>query len=365
MKRFSRPLCLFLSLIILFTFFVVPSSAATNLVNPDLTQWQNVNLSNKLDSVPSEIQVLKYNNFFRLVPDYVGNVGDSTPTHFWVGYMFDTSSLVVGHTYRFSIHIPSISELKKHSLLADKPDNFFTDSYNEGSIGITFGSLNADGSISTFVELLTIDKNNFQNLMGTNYVYNFTCPDYSGGNPAIFIHAFHSSQSQNSYKHFFLGNDMTLIDEDDEEEENFFSRLFQWFQDRFDDLSSWFSGLGDRIYGFFIDLADSIEEGLNGLLSGIGGWFQKLGNLILYLTWSDEVPENPFQSEEGPLDKVSGFFDGLINYLRNFKTDLLNLLDSVTAGIHVFDLFTERFPWVKSLCLFAFALIIFSRFVGL
>lgn len=69
----------------------------------------------------SEISIVSYDNFFRLNADYVGQAGTS---HFWVGHIFDMSALKSGRSYTYSVHIPSISELKKHPNLSSLSDSF-------------------------------------------------------------------------------------------------------------------------------------------------------------------------------------------------------------------------------------------------
>lgn len=352
LKKFSRPLAFFLSFIISFSIFLVPSGAATNLINPDLTQWSA--------PIPEAgFTVLSYGDIYRLTADFQGYTGTDDNVSLYLGQIVDSAFLKAGNSYTFTCHIPSGAEIRALTTYTNT-DAWFQSAYADAGLGIGFGFLNDDGTVDVVVDFISLTYDNWLSYAGKDFTHSFTCPDYSGSNPCIVI------MGASTYKQsvFFLGT-MSLIDNAEEEEEGFLSKIFEWFQERFDDLSGWFSNLGDRISDFFENLGQKLEDGLNGLLEGIGGWFQKLGNLILYLTWSEEVPENPFEAEDGPLDKVEGFFDELIDYLRNLKTDLLNLIDSVTAGIHIFDLFTDRFTWVKSLCLFAFALIIFSRFVGL
>ena len=323
-------------------------SAAENLVNPNLAQWDNVNNGNITDSELSEVTVTSYIDFYRLNADYVGVVGDSNPTHFWVGHMFDTSSLKAGRKYNFSIHIPSVSELKSNSYLSGLADSYFTDAYNGGVLAVTFGTLKSDGSINSILELLTIDSTNYMDLMGTDYVYNFTCPDYSGGSPAIFIHLYHTSASLKSNPMFFLGNDMTLVDEDAAEEDNFLSRIFEWFQEKFDaigdafsnlgnKLSTGFTNLGDRIKTFFSDLGTSISNGLNSVKEGIQNKLEQVKTTLVELGESlIQGIQNLFVPDE---DYILEWKDNLDTLLKEHLGMIYTSADLVTDLIEkVFDI---------------------------
>lgn len=317
-------------------------SAAENLVNPNLAQWDNVNSGNITDSELSEVTVTSYAGFYRLNADYVGVVGDSNPTHFWVGHMFDTSALKAGRKYNFSIHIPSVSELKSNSYLSGLADSHFTDAYNGGVLAVTFGTLKSDGSINSILELLTIDSSNYMDLMGTDYVYNFTCPDYSGGSPAIFIHLYHTSASLKSNPSFFLGNDMALVDESEVEQDNFLTRIFEWFQEKFDaigdafsnlgnKLSTGFTNLGDRIKTFFSDLGTSISNGLNSVKEGIQNKLEQvkttlveLGESLIQGIQNLFVPDEDYILEwKDNLDKLLQDHLGMIYTSADLVTDLL------------------------------------------
>ena len=98
----------------------------------------------------------------------------------------------------------------------------------------------------------------------------------------------------------------------------------------------------------------------NFLSNTLGGF----GNLILYFNWEGDYT-NPFEETNGPLDLVEGFFDGLIEYLSTVEESLTSVLDSITGGLDILDRFTSRFKWVLGLCVFALAILVVSRFIGL
>lgn len=115
-------------------------------------------------------------------------------------------------------------------------------------------------------------------------------------------------------------------------------------------------------------LVYSDEGWINALFFNIKSFFSNLisgfGNLILYFNWDGDYT-NPFECEDSPIDKVSEFFDDLIEYVDSIGTSIENILDSITGGLHIFDEFTSRFPWLKGIAMFCLAIIVLSRFIGL
>lgn len=362
--RYSRPLCFLLVFLISFSFLVVSASAATNLINPNLKEWVSPNP----DAVMS-VSVIGDGSLYRLSPAYQGTI-ESTNASVYLGYMLDRADLKSGNSYTFSFHLPSPDEIRACGY--SNSDSWFASQFTEGGFLIAFGTLNPNGEVEAIVELVTIDSSNFLSLAGKDYVHSFTCPDYSGGDPCIVMY----SSRVYSTSYIFLDGSLKLVNNSEEDNEGFLSSIFEWFEKKFNaigidfdnlgsSITSALNGLGERIKGFFNDLSEGFENAINGLLAGIGGEFQKFGNLFLYFTYSDVVPENPFEAVGGPLDLVEGYFDDMIEYLRNVRHNLTDVVDSVSSGVYLFDVFTERFPWVKALCVFALAIIVISRFIGL
>lgn len=124
--------------------------------------------------------------------------------------------------------------------------------------------------------------------------------------------------------------------------------------------------MNDRCNDSVLVYAD--EGWLNAVLFNIrsffSGIFKGFGNLLLYFNWEGEYT-NPFEREDSPIDKVSEFFDDLIEYVDSIGTSIENILDSITGGLHIFDEFTSRFPWLKGISMFCLAIIVLSRFIGL
>lgn len=353
--KFSRPLFFVFAFSLIISFLVVPASAAKNLINPNLKEWVSPNP----DAVMS-VSVIGDGSLYRLSPAYQGTI-ESTNASVYLGYMLDRADLKSGNSYTFSFHLPSPDEIRACGY--SNTDSWFASQFSEGGFLIAFGTLNPNGEVEAIVELVTIDSSNFLTLAGKDYVHSFTCPDYSGGDPCIVMYS--SRVYATSY--IFLDGSLKLVNNSEEDKEGFLSSIFEWFEKKFQDLRNWFTGL-----------SDSFDNAINGLLESIGGEFQKFGNLFLYLEYTDTPPDNPFDEIKTPLDDLEAAFDDDtpisdddsilvkgIKYIRSIPQSLITILDSITSGIHIFDLFTERFVWLKALCIFTLALIVLSRFVGL
>lgn len=382
--KFSRPLCLLLSLTIIFSFFVVPSRAATNLINPELDMWDNVT-----DDTTQTGQDLMYihkegnSPIYRVQSTYESDNSAGTPRY--VSWAIDPTSLIPGDSYTFSMHIPSPTEIRANTKYTHD-DEYFANWIGDG-FQIGFGGINSEGILVHVDVFIEFTKTNYLSLAGTDYVCKFVCPEYAVANPCIFIYGY-TNWSPNV---LFLDDSLCLVNDSAAEKEGFWDNLGDLITGFFHDLK-WdliggscgdsdcsktphtslsdrigtaLEGLGTRISGFFTTLSTNFDGFISGLGDRIEGFFTKLGNLLLYLTWDEVAPDNPFEGIDSPLDKVTSYFDNVIDYLEQIKTDLTNLVDSVSAGIYVFDEFTARFPWIKALCFFSFALIIITRIVGI
>lgn len=62
---------------------------------------------------------------------------------------------------------------------------------------------------------------------------------------------------------------------------------------------------------------------------------------------------------------VQSALDNILEYLSTVTTDIENVMDSITGSIELFDKFCEEFPFIKALCIFVLALLIYSTVIGL
>lgn len=143
-------------------------------------------------------------------------------------------------------------------------------------------------------------------------------------------------------------------------------------------LSSSLTSLGDRIQtklgevitnlsGVLNSVKESITTKLGEVITGLTGELRMLGdNIINYLLFfDDEVPENPFEGVDSPLEHIQGFFDDLIDYLSSIGDDIETVIDSITGPVTLLDHFTKRFEWLFGIVIFTLMLIVVSRFIGL
>ena len=374
MKR-SRPLSLFLSVLILISCLTVSVSAESsgNLIDSNLLNWDKWNEEYIYVSNPFNTGGYR----FQVSPEFFDAGG--TPLNIWTGALYDLTNLSSGSSYSLNFHLLSPSE-------AGFPDEKVYNAFEvtEGTLFIGLASYNSSIDNIDFVEdcYIAIHKDNYSNYFGTDININFTLPNIV--NPCIvicYLCAF-EYESAASYSPAFDFKNFKLIDTEQEKENGFFDKLFQFFHDLkweivggscgdSDCNKSPHTSLADKITNkveelkeSFTDLRDSIDGFFDEFFDKIADFFGGFGNLILYFNWEGDYT-NPFEREDSPIDKVSAFFDNLIEYVDSIGTSIENVLDSVTGGFYIFDEFTKRFPWIKALAVFCLALIVITRFIGL
>jgi hypothetical protein len=367
-----RPLSLILVLLLSFSFLGLTVSAAGEDFDSDLSNW--------VVSDPNYVAVNKYSygNItlfdarFSPIPSDKG---------FHTGFFYDATNLTAGNSYTLKFKLYNPTQLKAinsaYNAITDSAYYAPFTSYN-GALLIGLGSLDSSGNFvfsTTDGTGISINKDNYLSYFGNTVSITFTMPN--AVNSAIGIYYIDSAQTGNNC-HFYMGQfsltsnsvdvqaavDSAIGAVDDMKTE-LSGKLDEGFDGLLSGIGDLFSNLIDSIGGFFSDLGDSISSGFDSVISGFEDTLTRFGNLFLYLTWDDTPPENPFEKVNGPLDKVEGFFDDFYNYLETIKLNLASVLDSITACIHVFEAFTERFAWLQLLCCFALALLVVSRFVGL
>lgn len=62
---------------------------------------------------------------------------------------------------------------------------------------------------------------------------------------------------------------------------------------------------------------------------------------------------------------IQSSLDNVLEYLSTITIDIENVMDSITGSIELFDKFCEEFPFIKALCIFVLALLIYSTVIGL
>lgn len=132
-------------------------------------------------------------------------------------------------------------------------------------------------------------------------------------------------------------------------------------------ITSKLEQLKDNLVGEIQSSWQNINTKLGEVITGLTGELRMLGdNIINYLLFfDDEVPENPFEGVDSPLEHIQGFFDDLIDYLSNIGDDIETVIDSITGPVTLLDHFTKRFEWLFGIVTFTLMLIVVSRFIGL
>lgn len=360
MKR-SRPLSLFLSVLILITFFTVSVSAESseNLIDSDLRTWQNYSsLNNNYDTL--SVSYYESLDMYRLS-------SSGTESGIFSGVLLDDTRLISGNSYTLSFLVPS------PEFMSDNGYSTTLDSilwhYSDTVIVVGLGFLQANGEFYYHdTAFIGFNEENIESYLGKTCSLTFTAESYTG-TPVVAIWIY--NMENQGYGRYYYFKDFTLIDNSQEEEDGFFARLFEWFQEKFDAIGENFSNLGNKLTELknsFLDslsnLGDTIGSFFDEQLEGVIDFLRGFGNLILYFNWEGEYT-NPFEREDSPIDKVSEFFDNLIEYVDSIGTSIENILDSITGGLDLFDRFTSRFPWLKGIAVFCLALIVISRFIGL
>ena len=251
-----------------FSLFLVSGSvrakAAAHLINPDLSSWENVvkhtATASAFEFKCQSINPLSSNPIYCLYPSKLGDTGSDGTTPFYYAHAFDTTVLKTGNSYTFSMHILSPAEIREFTTFDDWTDSQFASNLGDG-FTIGFGVINSSGELEYISAFLTLTPDNFLSLAGTDFVYSFQCPDYSGGNPCIFI----MSSNLWSPSRMFFDNSMQLINNSEEDKEGLLSRLFDWFEQRFNNISSNFVNLGSKISDGFANLLKGILDGIKSL----------------------------------------------------------------------------------------------------
>lgn len=372
MKR-SRPLALFLSVLILISCFTISVSASDNLIDSDLRNWD------LLDSQYSSVYKVGSSYCIQIKPAF----SESSSVAVRMCGLSSLSDLVSGNSYTFSFHLEDLEECNSLHNFNFTESTFYANFYKyDGTLSVGLGSYNSSDASFTPVQdcYIEINSENYLDYFGTDIRMSFELPNIV--NPCIYILYSDVRDYQSNTPVYLYFKNISLVDNNQAKEDGFFDRLFQFFHDLKWEIVGGSCGdsscnktphtsLADKITNkveelkkSFTDLRDSIDGFFDDFFDKIADFFGGFGNLILYFNWEGDYT-NPFEREDSPIDKVSEFFDNLIEYVDGIGTSIENILDSITGGLHIFDEFTSRFPWLKGIAVFCLALIVITRFIGL
>lgn len=387
MKR-SRPLALFLCFFILLSFFSLSVSASSddNLIDSNLTNWD----TDGLIQVDYDDSVKAYRFILR------GEQVNNTYKYSYYGAIYHLSEFIGNHNYsfKFKLRYPKDGQLTHGNTFEKYLDAGY---FYVGLASYVGGELTL---VSDYT--LTVTKENYTDIFDKLNTINLNVDGVV--NPCLFIGYYSVTDFVDTFFYeplTFYVSDVALIDNTASDEKGFFDNLFQFFHDLkweviggscgdsgcsknphsslADKISVKFNEALDSLKWFFHDLNWDLIGGSCGdpkcikknhisfadtITDNISNFFSGFLNCILYFNWEGDYT-NPFETEDSPIDEVSAYFDDLTEYVNSIGTSIENVLDSITGGIHIFDVFTERFPWLKGVSVFCLAIIVITRFIGL
>ncbi len=322
--RLSRLFCLLCALSVFFGSFGLNVSAASdseNLIDSDLRNWLiTPNFSNTTSvtgNATTQIVVIKSALF-----------GDNT-YKMASGELYDiTSSYSSGDKYTLSFNFVN-------------PDNYIGGGIGilgsaafleyDSVLAIGLGSYN-NNSVA-FVEdcVFYITSENYEDYIDSTVKYSFEMP--SGVvNPCIYI-AFtcivpESDLNQSCWLAF---QNFSLVNESQLKEDSFFSRLFEWFQEKFDAIGESFSNLGNKL----TELKDGFVSKISELGDSIGSFFDNLFNKISRffhdLKW--EIVGGSCDDSECLKIPHTSLADKITNKLAELKQSVIDLGNNILDGI--------------------------------
>lgn len=296
--------------------------------------------------------------------------------------LYDISEfLKVGECYKFSFTLPTTDGVNNVAL-------------NSCQILFTLTSFDDYPNVQEQVFEVLVNSDNKSKFLGKTTTYEFTYTQgYANTCLALYIAP---DDDVNNYNYLQLYLNNIKLERVVPESEKMLDGILGWLQelwnsivDGFSDLGSSISSLGTMLTDKLNNVKNTITEklgvvitSLTGVLNGVKeGITTKLGEINTYLTgeirmlgdriinyllyFSSEVPENPFKTEDGPLTKVQGYIDNIVEYINNFTEDMDDVIDSVSAGITIFRDFVQENKWIMILVAVSLFLIVVGRFVGI
>lgn len=242
----------------------VSASDSENLIDSDLRNWEII--------YPDYTTVLykRDNEFLIRVKPFTS---ESNPNvKLTIGGVYHLTDLVNGNSYTLNFKYLNPSQMGVGEALANAP-------YLNGAVAIGLASKTGDKYELIENACITINKDNYLDYYGNNFSINFKMENII--NPCIIFYYMGSGMG---YEIYFGVGDVSLIDNDAAKEDNFFSRLFAWFQDKFDAIGESFTNLGNKLTDLknsfvnkITDLKDSFVLKLEELKQGI----LNLGDIII------------------------------------------------------------------------------------
>lgn len=290
--------------------FVEDTNISTWTVSPSLNSSGSVNYVNGIYC-------------FRTIG--LHSTGSTTFVHIY--NRFDETSVKSNSNYTVKFKFPSYSVFKKYyNPNFDEKwyiDQFAADSSEFIGLSIGLGYLDENGDFIHYDDYTyTFTQDDIISSFDSEFTWSFTLKNFKGKTPYFGITVMTNSPYANHYFYFYQPE---FIDESKAEEDGFFARLFQWFQEKFDNLKSWFSDLGDSIGGFFSALGDKIS----GLFNSLSEWISDLKETIT-------------AKLEAIVDDIKGLFIPDEQFVSTWRSDMESLLaDHLGVVYDVADFFID------------------------
>lgn len=296
--------------------FSVNVSAASeeNLIDSNLSNWTVLNPEN-CSVIPATSSLYLVRIYGVQMPPLIE---EGASPIWYLGGAFDLtySDITVGNKYTLTFEFPDPDRYVSSSTGSN---SFLGD--NSGTLIVGLCSYISDDSVEA-VEgcYFTIDKNNFNSVKDTDIQLSFEMP--SGVvNPCI---CFYYCNFGGTNTVCFYLKDFKLIDESKAEEDNFFSRLFEWFEVKFKAIGDSFTDLKDSFVGKINDLKESFQKKIdelkqsfidlkNDLLEGIKGLFVPSEDEIT--AWKAKL-EKLLSDNLGFIYQIPKLFEDIVTKLK-------------------------------------------------
>lgn len=301
--------------LVLFQSFGLDVKAASedNLVDSDLRNWEKweafdggVQLtlaSDKNHDIYYKMKVLPYNSTI-----------NGEPFSMVVGGAYDISNLISGNSYTFSLEILSPD-------LMSISQAYYDSIFSSGAlmIGLCKDSISPDDVVFVDGYSIQIDSSNYKQYLGTDFKFTFEMPNVV--NPSIGIFFLSSNANQTLSQGAIFGfRNIKLVDNESAKEDGFFSRLFEWFQTKFEAIGESFRTLGDRISDFFSDLGNKLNEGFTNLKNSL---IELKDSFIEKLI---DLKQSVIELKDNLIEGIKSLFIPNEDYLLQWKSNLDKLL---------------------------------------
>ena len=279
-------------------FSIIANAGSTyNLINPNLTTWDNLypdtTIVSKFSSNPDIYRVL-----------FKPELSESTQLNIRFGSIYSLEGLTTGNTYSFNFKIEDYNTI--NSIISHSESYFYGFQRYDGGLVVGLASYNYDLDIIEPVTdcYVQITKDNYKSFFGKDTTINFELGNVT--NPCLFIYYVDANVGGNPVPFYF--SNVSLIDNDAEKEDGFLSKLFAWFQEKFDAIGESFSNLANEIKQGFTDLKNDLINGIKSLFVPDEQFMEEYSN-----RWDELI-----HTRLGAVAQVSGvlydFFESILDY---------------------------------------------------